>query len=495
MELNETFRKWFDGTYTVAKTGTVRDRGNRKVTAEQVSSTWVALQKSIMGWAFVSADDIDGYIQELLEKANQPTSEEEEKEEDTRPDAMDWVTDMLDYANEADGDTQAGFTFSPDFTEIRRKFNGITRAATFDSVYNWLILENDKAYHYDKSVLKASLCELFELMQTDMAGKIMKKIVFNPDCVSVLDEFIDKVFIPQFGIVQDPRLVSVTLKHWMWIVKRRLQNLPVVDHLMLNMYGGTGLGKSAFEMAFVKVFGNFVVPQMTFGKLLDSTREIKKLTDNYVLLFEELAINTTDEKGVSLKKDDLNTLKAVISGDRAQTRVMGGQQQNTSSYSFACLGSSNTHLYDTPLFDETTMRRYFEYDCSAKARTKDDYKVMDSWMARCEELWAGVDEHLETGYLKEDRDLFKRVSDIQKSYYPTNSTTANWISVRVEGPGGNSKSRRTGEQAYKMYNKWCRDTGRLPKSMPNWMEDIRHIAPELITSEGIVSVLIRLAAL
>jgi hypothetical protein len=455
----------------------------KRIPIDKIQSKWTEREKEVDGWEYVKASD----IQTILDSF-EPPEEETEEEEDQRIPVKNWIVGQLDEAQAVDEDYKTGFWFSDDFREVRHKYNGITRAATYDDVYNWLVERNfDQGAGYEKGVLKAALCNLVNEIQSGTAAEILKDIHYRPECEEILDRFL-VFFRQEFGISQDQEIVNTVMKHWMWMAKRRLTNRDVVDHIFINLFGGTGLGKSLAERKLASVFRNFVVPQMTFGHLLDGTREIKKLTDNYILLFEELAINTVDEKGVSLRKDDLNTIKATLTGDGTQARIMGGQQQMSAKYSFVCIGSANDHLYDTPLFDPTTMRRYFELECTRKSRNEKDYAEFDKWMESVKDIWAGVDESREKGYLKSDKEVYERISAIQASYYPTNSTTKNWIDARVEGFGATDKARRIGEQAYRLYNKWCRDTGRMPKSMPNWMEDIRHVAPELLDVDGIVNV-------
>lgn len=492
--LNEQFKTWLDNSGIHPGKTRTGERlfftgDGKRLSVEKIQARWAELENVLPGWEFVKMTDIREYLETYNFGLDNGSEEEESLPVKT------WIINQLDAAQKSGDEMETGFWFSEDFREVRHKYMGASRAATYDDVYNWLIERNsDQHAGYEKGVIKAALLNLVNEIQTGTAAEILKDIHYREEYVGVLDKFLE-FFKQEFGISQDQEIVNTVMKHWMWMAKRRLTNLPVVDHLFINLYGGTGLGKSVFERMLAKPFRNFVVPQMTFGKLLDSTREIKKLTDNYILLFEELAINTEGEKGVSLKKDDLNTIKATLTGEGTQARIMGGQQQMSAKYSFVCIGSANDHLYDTPLFDSTTMRRYFELECTRKKRTKKDYDDVDKWMERINEVWAGIDESLEEGYLKLDESVFNRIDSIQKAYYPTESTTSNWIKAKVEGPGENNKARRRGEQAYKMYNKWCRDTGRLPKSMPNWMEDIRHVAPELIDGEGIVNVIIKVSTI
>lgn len=486
--MNTAFETWFDGNFSVAKNGTVRDRGNRKTTAEKISAAWSGMQNSIVGWEFVSAADVQKYISGAVMSANELEDEEEKVPPRT------WIMAKLDQARRADGQKEAGYWFSDDFKEIRHKVNGGTMAASIEDVYHWLVEMNaTERMGFDCGVIKSTLFNIAKEIHTGTVGEIKAAITYDPEKEELLNKFL--VFFKQeFGIRQKQEIIDTVMKHWMWMAKRRLLGLPVVDHIMVNLYGGTDLGKTKFEENFTTPFRNYVVPQMTFAKLIDSTREVKKLTENFILLFEELAINVADEGHATFSKDNLNTVKAVLTGEKVQTRVMGTQNQQTSRVSFVCIGSSNTHLYDTPLFDDTTMRRYFEFDCERDKRVQADYDRMDAWLANACDIWKGIDETLEKGYLKRSP-VFDEIRSIQKSYYPTKSTTYDWIQWKVDGPGGNDKLRRIGEQAYKLYNKWCRDTGRIPRNMPNWVKDIQHIAPDLVTEDGVVNVKLKLHTL
>lgn len=490
MCMNTAFETWFDGNYSVSKNGVVRDRGNRKTTAEKISASWSGMQSSIVGWEFVSASEVQQRISDKVMTANSAEGDEEKEHMPPRQ----WIMEKLSQAKQADGVDTAGYWFSDDFKEVRHKVNGGTMAASLDDVYHWLVEMNaTERMGIDCGVIRSTLFNIAKEIQTGTVGEIKESITYDPDKVQHLDDFL-VFFKKEFGIKQKQEIVNTIMKHWMWMAKRRLLGLSVVDHVMVNLYGGTDLGKTKFEENFTSPFRNYVVPQMTFAKLIDSTREVKKLTENFILLFEELAINVADEGHVTFSKDNLNTVKSVLTGERVQTRVMGTQNQQTSRVSFVCIGSSNTHLYDTPLFDETTMRRYFEFDCERGKRVQADYDETDKWMATACDIWKGIDESREKGYLK-CSPVFEEIRAIQAAYYPTKSTTYDWIHWKVEGPGGTERTRRVGEQAYKLYNKWCRDTGRKPRNMPNWVKDIQHIAPDLVSAEGIVNVKLKLPSI
>jgi hypothetical protein len=210
--------------------------------------------------------------------------------------------------------------------------------------------------------------------------------------------------------------------------------------------------------------------------LFDSTREIAKLSAYYVLIFDELAVNVDGDPGGNLTEDNKATLKSILTADFLDVRVYGTQKQTKQKITFVPVSSANNHLYDI-IYDDTSMRRFFEFKCTASK--PESYDEINKYLEHSDVFWRGIDEKLDDGYWHPNSEIGEQISKIQSEYYPTRTTTSMWIESQKVTVG-----KRPGTHAYKAYTAWCRETGNRQKTMQNFIKDIAHMIPRAIDSAG-----------
>jgi hypothetical protein len=150
---------------------------------------------------------------------------------------------------------------------------------------------------------------------------------------------------------------------------------------------------------------------------------------------------------------------------------------------FSCISSANVHFADV-IFDEQTMRRYFEFTCTAtKPTSQEEWNKRMYFTEFFNDLWLDVNENLDDGYLHlgED-DVGKLVDSIQQQYYPTNTTVAKWLTVYDIKPGQSPQA-----DIHKMYVDWCKDSGYSKyKNIDNFIKELKHRRPELVDKNGFI---------
>lgn len=217
------------------------------------------------------------------------------------------------------------------------------------------------------------------------------------------------------------KLAVYVLKQWMWQVKRFLYGKEVRAPLLVNIYGaGQGTGKTTFTEEMTKVFGSYR-QNADLSQAMD-TRHNKLWTENYVVLFDELA--KADGEGgkqtAASSKASLAVLKFLLTSKEIAQREMGRTRFSKGSRVFSALSSSNIPVSEI-LFDPTGMRRFFEIEIEADIKKEggleETYRRIDliksaDWWS----VWKQIDESLEEGYIYAGEPIWEQMVEIQNGY-------------------------------------------------------------------------------
>lgn len=302
-------------------------------------------------------------------------------------------------------------------------------------------------------------------------------IKYNPKHASAADRWLQKLY--DFFKPEEPfEIFSVLFKHWAWQVKRKMKGLEVVHHIWLNFCGAGGIGKTTALKKLCSPLED-VTSTTTIAKVFEDTKEMRRLTENYVLIFDELAINVEGEftEG-KLPPDKNNTLKSMLTGELLDARLYNTQDIAKKRITFSCISSANTHLYDV-IYDAETMRRFFEFKCTATPVK--DYSDINVVLNNSKYFWQGIDENLERGYFDPSSELGQQITAIQNSYYPTKSSVYEWITDTKAKAGSGGAAR-----AYKAYKQFCLNCGFKSKAMPNFISDIKHALPDSVSGNSVL---------
>ena len=336
--------------------------------------------------------------------------------------------------------------------------------------------QNKRGYAVTRDTIKMNLADIALNKKKRLVGDIMRKAAYNPEKVEACHRCIED--IRKLWRIEEPEnIFRVVVKHWIWQVKRKLQNNPTKWELWLNFFGSAGTGKSTLLRRLCKdVLGDYY-DEPTLAIFADMTRERDKFTATYVLNFDELSMgeNVNFLSSDALPESIVTNMKKAITQKEGLFRNLGGQDQSMRRIVFSGISSANKHLYDI-IFDESTMRRYFEIHCTFDKSeiSPEYYRVKDEIQSRLLDIWQGVDESDPNGYFNEAAPEFTEITRIQQNYYPTTTTTAMWVDDQNVIAGGESNTL----EMYHEYEDWCKERGYRTKSQKYWLIDIKHILPE-----------------
>lgn len=249
-------------------------------------------------------------------------------------------------------------------------------------------------------------------------AKLRTKLAYDAELKGI-DKKLKKIF--QMFNTKTPLKLSVyVLKQWMWQVKRYMNGLPVEAPLLINIYGtGQGTGKTTFTEELTKVFGSYR-QHADLSQAMDS-RHNKLWTENYVILFDELAKGDGEggRQTASSSKASLSVLKFLLTSKQIAQRDMGRTRFSKGDRTFSALSSSNVPVSEI-LFDPTGMRRFFEIEILADIKKEggleltyervDFIKSLDMF-----DLWRQIDEE-GPGYILPNTALWERMVEIQNGY-------------------------------------------------------------------------------
>lgn len=459
----DNFKNWFQKKYFITEKGKIKDKTkNVYVCAEEAHSKY---QDAASEWGRecdVTVEDVKNFIQEST-----PCTTKDKKEK---------VPVDVFLRTLFEGDFGKDWYISPTGNEIRYLHNGASSSADFEDLHCKIMVKvyvQQLPYTADevRRMLKSFLMDRHQ----DSLNAVMKRIAYDPEVEKKegVKAFWDYLFYDYFR----PEGVSYgvfvkVFRHWMWLVKRKVWNRSVKWHIMLHLFGPTGTGKTETVRMLVKELADFT-SETTLSTLMDSTREIKRLTSNYVLFVDELALNGEDAVDTpKLNTAQMDLMKAMLTAEYIDSRVFGTQEQARRKASFTCISAANKHLYDV-IFDPTSMRRYVEIPCNiVRPETWDKH---NSIMANARWIWKTIDENNDDGYLLEHTPEYEEIEKLQSGYYPTRTTTKMWIDACNVRTGSGTLT-----DAYDAYRDWCKSSGNPSKALQNFVDDIRHFLPESI---------------
>lgn len=356
---------------------------------------------------------------------------------------------------------------------------GIYMSSGLDDLHDRLVeINSNEDKPFEVGTIKAVLNNIAKDAISNYLTNVYNQIKYEPTSESNVDKFLHGIY-DYLKPTEDFEIFSTLMKHWAWMVKRKLIGKNVRNHIWINFYGGTGLGKSTMIKKMCGVMDEFV-STTSIAKLFDDTKEIKRLTEKYILNFDELAINGNEPGDGFLGADQLAILKQMLTGDYLDTRVYGTQQQSRRKITFTCISSANYHLYDT-IFDEQSMRRFFEFHC--QATKPKNYDEINNVLELAIEFWKGINENDEYGYwIETDTNMWNEIETIQKNYFPTKTTVSQWLSFNKITNGN-----RTAKEIYPEYRSWCDENGfKNKKSLPGFIEELKRRFPQYVSNDGII---------
>ena len=465
----EKFAKFFvKQGLSIKHTGEIVKSNGHKATAEEVYDKYCRAQED-------AGNEVDLELEQLKEyiKENTPKESAEAKEVfDLRKFIESYI---MEYANDDKPDRQK-WRIGPAWRTIERLTHGIPTPSDLTELQNSI-----RACAIDNHLGKSAKMDDIKCILTDMAlnanGKrvaaILDKIRYNPESIAAADKAFDDLH-DVWKIKQSKEVLKTITRHWMWQVKCKLIGKEPKWAIWPNFFGGTALGKTSLLNEIASPFGDFALTT-SISKLLDEERQMVKLTNSYIINLDELSVNNREslyaDKEGQLGRDQQATLKSLLTQVKMQTRLMGGQRQTTRRITFSAISSANEHLADI-IYDEKTMRRYFEFVCTVDRIT--DFTKLEEIKTHVLDMWQSVDENLEDGYWHPGCDVWDEIAKEQSKYYPSNTTTGMWIKD-AHVVAGTIDDHEKAMDLYEEYRDYCKERGHICKGYGKWVIDIKHL--------------------
>lgn len=197
------------------------------------------------------------------------------------------------------------------------------------------------------------------------------------------------------------------LKHWLWLVKRKINSLSTEREMMVVIAGITNTGKT---QAVIKLFKPLkeLVDTMMLDAIADERHDFR-LTENAVVFFDEMA---------ATRKVNVEALKNKITAKWLNYRPLGKTTRVQGKNFATFIGTSNSHVADI-IHDPTSARRYFEYWVDAKCQWENINNI--DYL----EVWRGIDENTTTTYISEN---IQELDEAQESFRAT-CHVEDWLSI------------------------------------------------------------------
>lgn len=475
----DEFKKFFDSNFIVLESGKIRDKSkNRYYTLEDVQLKFESAMRLVgkEETEYLSRPEVKECVDAIIAAALPPITEK---------------VDLRQYLKSILQDTDR-FLINRSYTEIRsiKPGSGTPMNSDITDLKHYLMAkrtEDPELKKFDKGDIDDMLMDIAREAKDNSAADLVNELKFDPSCVPFIDTYLHKIH-EYFQIEESYEIFKVMMCHWAWQVKRRMKMKKVVWHIWLNFFGPTGTGKSWFINKLASRFEEFYTEGAKISTLFSETKEIKKMTEKYIIYFDELAVNSDNANaGVEdVSTDDIKTLKSILTSDKLDTRIYGTQDQMKRTITFSCISSANDHLYDV-IFDPESMRRYFEFNCKrTKVGTEEETTSLNEILDRSVEFWKGIDDSRECGYWDpNDGGIGSSVWDIQKCYYPTKSSLiqmSHFFKFKYN-------DKISTMETHKSYSSWCKEYGFKAKSIMNFAAEIRKRWPKLVDSKGMPHIL------
>jgi hypothetical protein len=234
--------------------------------------------------------------------------------------------------------------------------------------------------------------------------------------------------------------IVAILKKFIWQVKRKMQGMPIENHLMPVITGAQGKGKSTFVRDYLLEPVSELVSNTDFGQI-EEVRNTEQWR-NYVLFLDEMGY---------AGKADIDNVKNKITAPSVTGRPMRSNDNVQYSQNATFIGCSNKELNQL-IRDETGNRRFV----SLRYSSSPDWAKLNNLKPHL--LWMSVDER--------DEDPTKGIADelrAAQALVREKSMVEQWLEDYKVPTLFVGKKRKSSEW-YPEFKSWFNDfgSGRVP---------------------------------
>lgn len=339
----------------------------------------------------------------------------------------------------------------------------------YNSVDNAIVGEKALTYAWEahkKNIKSKEWIDLLHSVAYAPEAEAYRAIAFNQllDAMGVPDTITDKI---TGDVITGFRpAAAAALAHWIWQVKRAMDNQAAEWELFLLFQGkDQGAGKSYLVWNLLcGVLGPWI-NKITLETIIDN-RYNAYWCEFLVIFFDEIA-SKAGSTGVRLNtsEDVIDCLKELITAKTTSYRPMRTTEAVILPKRASFIGTSNKFLSHY-FADETGMRRFFEIPCEKEIYDWDAMNAID-W----KKVWMSVNEDLPTGYCHPNAPEYPKVKEIQKTYrrYTTidgwlDAATYTLALAEAEAEAGTATP---AADLFADYLIWCEDNGQHHRFQQN----------------------------
>lgn len=269
--------------------------------------------------------------------------------------------------------------------------------------------------------------------------RFVQNLVCEEENMEQMEKFVTAL-LPPNSPHEVHKMTSAVLSHWVWMVKKKMLGENPVWHIMPIAFGKQGSGKSTAIASFLSPIQDYVI-EAGVDQMVD-TRFARSLAENLVVFCDELS---------GIKNADLNTLKALITANTKDYRPLGTNDVLKIQQACSFIAATNKSIQEQ-IKDETGNRRYFQINCADKL----DWDLLAS--TDMLELWRGVDERRDRGYLEAVLDLITAKQAAERVISPAEEfLQERWKISTTAGASFPVVWERIA--VYESYKEWCEKRG------------------------------------
>lgn len=211
--------------------------------------------------------------------------------------------------------------------------------------------------------------------QQEWRSRKIKELAYNPYIKSDVGKFVDALSAQPH--MRDWHIAAV--EHWIWQVKRKLNNNLPDYPMMLNFYGPTNSGKT-------------ISARRIFSPLQDAVHDANNLLcvkdDRFGKIMQENPVIFLDELA-GADKVTAEELKAAITADKWSYRIMHSNQHSKQQNIASFIATSNVHI-NCMILDPKSARRYWQMTCKPREGLKVHWEELKT--LNYLNMWRAVDE-------------------------------------------------------------------------------------------------------
>lgn len=243
------------------------------------------------------------------------------------------------------------------------------------------------------------------------------------------------------------------LKHWMWLVKRKLWGLATDNEMMIVLYGTSGSGKSYFVRKLLSPLDEFVT--YTDMRVFNDKFGVRQFTRNRVMVFDELDM---------VSEVSVDKLKNVITAEQITWRMLRSEAIMSGKQNCSFIATTNVPVNEK-IMDPTSCRRYWQFDTLSKIQW-DKINEIDYVS-----LWKSIDENDKSPI----DHLLEAVSQRQQETVSFKDPVDLWAESIEYSPINESAPQSS--IVYEWFQNFCEESG-IP-NYPSFHQFTRHLHSKL----------------